>query len=137
MPTVPIDVAWRQIDNAFAYANYSSTTYSIKQVVDNAYQLVFNMGIFAADFWEWSKKAADDKTLPHLKVFFAATLREWRLLLRNEIGALYGNAHNATTHPDERYLQQDTVDAIANLATATASDRAAIAHLTATIERLT
>ena len=100
--------------------------------MDNVYQLVFNTGIFAADFREWNKKAADDKPLRLLKVFFAATLREWRLLLRNETGTLYSDAHNATAHLDNWYLQQVTVDAIANLATATASDRAA-----ATVERLT
>ena len=38
-PTVTIKVAWRQIDDAFAYSDDGSTTYSSKQVVDNAYQL--------------------------------------------------------------------------------------------------
>ena len=47
--TVPIEVAWRQIDDTVVYANAVSTPYSNKQVVDNAYQLVFNTGIFAAD----------------------------------------------------------------------------------------
>ena len=45
--------------------------------------------------------------------------------------------HNATARSDEGYIQQETVDTIANLATATASDRAAIAQLMATVERLT
>ena len=67
--TVLIEVARRQIDDAVAYANAGSTPYSIKQVTDNAYQLVFNMGIFAADFREWNQRASDNKTLPHLKVF--------------------------------------------------------------------
>ena len=34
-PTVPIEVAWRQIDDTVAYANAGSTTYSNRQVVDN------------------------------------------------------------------------------------------------------
>ena len=74
-PTVPIEVAWRQIDNAVAYANAVSAPYSSKQAMDNAYQLVFNTGIFAAHCREWNKKAADDKTLPNLKVFFASAHR--------------------------------------------------------------
>ena len=41
-PTVPIMVAWRQIDDAVAYSDAGSTPYSSKQVVDNAYQLMFN-----------------------------------------------------------------------------------------------
>ena len=81
-PTVPIEITWRKIDDAVAYAEAGSTPYSNKQVVDNAYQLVFNTGIFAADFWEWNKRAADEKKIPHLKVFFAAAHREWRLLIQ-------------------------------------------------------
>ena len=46
-------------------------------------------------------------------------------------------AHNTTTHLYNGYIQQEMVDDIANLATATASDRAAIAQLTSTVERLT
>ena len=45
-------------------------------------------------------------------------------------------AHNATANPDDGYLHQGTVDAIINLATATARDSVSIAQLTATIERL-
>ena len=65
--------------------------------------------------------------LPHLMVFFVAAHREWRVSLQNKTGTHYGALHNATAHPDNGYLQQETVDAIADLATATASDCAAIA----------
>ena len=68
---------------------------------------------------------------------FAATHREWHLSIQNKTGAPYGSVHNATEYPDGRYLQQETVDAIANLATATESDCAAIAQLTYTVEGLT
>ena len=51
-PTDPIKVVWRQISDAVAYVDSVFTPYSPKQVVYNAYQLVFNTGIFAADFWE-------------------------------------------------------------------------------------
>ena len=77
------------------------------------------------------------QTLPHLKVFFAAAHREQRLSLQNETGAPYGVAHNATTNPDDRSLQQEPVGAIVNLATTTAIDYASIAQLTSTVERLT
>ena len=35
-PSVPIEIAWRQINNAVAYADASSKLYSSKQVTDNA-----------------------------------------------------------------------------------------------------
>ena len=50
-PTDPIEVVWCHINDAVAYADANSTPYSPNQDVDNAYQLVFNTGIFAADFW--------------------------------------------------------------------------------------
>ena len=53
------------------------------------------------------------------------------------MGASYGTAHKATANLDDGYLQQETVDAISNLAKATASDRAAIVQLTGTAMRLT
>ena len=58
-------------------------------------------------------------------------------MLLNKTGTPYGAAHNATAHPDNSYQQQETVGVIANLATATASNCAAIAQFTATVERLT
>ena len=55
--------------------------------MDNAYQLLFTTGIFAADCLQCNKQAADDKTLPHIKVFFAAAHGEWLLSIQNETGA--------------------------------------------------
>ena len=136
MPSVPIKVAWQQIDYAVAYADAGSTPYSSNQVADNAYQLVFNTVIFTADCWEWNQRTANNKTLPDLKTFFAAAHRDWRLLLQNETGTPYVGAHNATARPEDGYLQQETVDAIANLAAATARDYVTITQLTATVERI-
>ena len=53
------------------------------------------------------------------------------------MGAPNRAAHNATANTDDRYLQKETVNAITNLATATASDRTATAQITANVARLT
>ena len=58
-------------------------------------------------------------------------------MIQNYMGASYGNAHNATTNPNDRNLQQETVDAIVNLEMATASNHIAIAKITAAVARLT
>ena len=63
--------------------------------------------------------------------------RDCCLSLQNEISTPYGAAYNATAHPDDGNLQQEMVDALANLSTAMASDSAAISQLAATMERLT
>ena len=51
-PTNPIEVVLRQIYNTVAYTNEGSLPYSNKHVIDNNYQLVFNTGVFAADYRE-------------------------------------------------------------------------------------
>ena len=48
-PTDLIDVIWRQIDDAVGYVDARSTPYLPKQVVDNAYHIFFNTGIFDVD----------------------------------------------------------------------------------------
>ena len=58
-------------------------------------------------------------------------------MILNKTGDPHGAAHNATANSDDGYLQKETVDAIANLELATASDRADITQLTSTVERLT
>ena len=65
-PTDPTKVVRKHIDEAVAYADSGSMSYSKKEVVDNTYQIVFYTGIFAADCREWDKRVADNKTLPHL-----------------------------------------------------------------------
>ena len=74
-PTDPIKVVWFQINDAVTYADSGSTPYFTNQVVDHVYQIVFNAGMVTADCQEWNKRVAVDKTIPHLKVFFAASHR--------------------------------------------------------------
>ena len=69
-------------------------------------------------------------------MFFAAAHKEGRLSIQSETGASYGDAHNSTAHPDNGYLQQDGVDTIANIATSTESDCAAIEQLMFMVKRL-
>ena len=97
-----IKFVWHQIDNTVPYTGTGSTPYSTKQVVDNAYKIFFDTGIFAADCQEWNKLMTGDKTLPHMEVLFVASHRAWGILFQNETGAPYGAAHNVTTNPDER-----------------------------------
>ena len=60
---------------------------------------------------------------------------EWRQEHVNTAGSKYSTAN--AVHHDAPEFEQRTIDAIANLATATASDRATVANLTATISELT
>ena len=72
----------------------------------------------------WKRQAPELNTWPGFKAFFTNAYQEWRESLVTTASAGFQSSNHT--------YQQDTVDAIANLATATASDRASVAALTAT-----
>ena len=106
------------------------TPYTPKRVVSFAYQLMFQTGLFLNYCKIWRRKDPADKTWTAFKIFFATSHQEWRESQVTTAGAFFQTANAAVYH-------QYTVKAIANLATAMASDRSAIAVLTATDSTLT
>ena len=104
--------------------------YTPEQVVAVTYQLVFQTCLFVEDCNIWCRKEPSDKTWTSFKVFFATPQQEWRELQVTTSGAGLQTANAAVYH-------QDTVEAIANLATAMDSDCAAVAALSATNSTLT
>ena len=130
-PNLPIENLFEQINDAVEYAAAGKTPYSNAQIETIAYQLVFNTGVFALDCKEWRKKLPGDKTWANFIIFFTERHMDWREEQLQTIGHGYQGQANAVSY------QQDTVDAIACLATATASDRQALANLTATNLALT
>ena len=77
------------------------------------------------------------KTWTGFKTFFATAHNEWRKSQSTTTGAEFHSANLLQEQDTTQLYQQETVDAIANLATATASDRAMVAILTATNSTLT
>jgi hypothetical protein len=132
----PIEVLYQQIEDAIEFAAAGQTPYSPAQVLNVAYQLVFRTGIFTDECKIWKRQPADYKTWPHFKVDFAVAYQEY-----NEALAITPRAagfHAETMAANALAAHQDnTIDAIANLATATAEDRRAVANLTDTNATLT
>jgi phage shock protein A len=84
----------------------------------------------------WNQKPAADKTWTHFKSHFAAAHRQNKQM-QGEIAANaeYHSANAAMTHNDDQ-MADATIGALANLATATASDRGVVAALTQANYRL-
>ena len=114
-----------QVENAVEIAAAGNSPYTPVQVVNAAFQLFFQTGLFADDCKAWKRKDAGNKTWPAFKTFFSKAHKEWRKSHATTAGTGYSSSSNAV-------YQHDTVDAIANLATATAHDRSAVALLTTT-----
>ena len=134
----PIETLFRQIENAIDYASAGNTPYTPAQVLAIAYQIVFQTGIFPDDCRDWKRQTAAHKTWPQFKIDFTRAHQEYResqVTTPGAAGFLATGEPSEYDAPDES--QQQTIDAIANLATATAADRSAVAALSGTVSELT
>ena len=77
------------------------------------------------------------KTWIGFKTFFATARKKWRESQSTTTGAEFHSANLLQEEDTNQLYQQETGNAIANLAIATASDRATLATLTATNSTLT
>jgi hypothetical protein len=127
----PIEVLFQQIEDAIEFASAGQAPYSPQQVLNIAYQLIFRTGLFADDCKVWKRQPADYKTWPQFKLDFSLAYQEYNETL--DLSPAAAGFH-AATKPDQH---DDTILAIANLATATAADRTAVANLTSTNATLT
>jgi hypothetical protein len=96
-----------------------------------AYTLVFNTGLLPDACRAWQSRAIAGKTWEQFKIDFATAHREFRLTNQTAHQSGFHSANMMIEHGREETMQ-DTVDAIAQLATATASYRGTVATLTAT-----
>jgi hypothetical protein len=104
-------------------------------IVSVAFTLVFYTGLFPDACRAWQARAIVDKTWLQFKIDFAVAHREFRLtnLTAQQSGFYSANLIIEQGHEDN---MQDTVDMIAQLATATASNRGRVATLTVTNAKL-
>ena len=117
--------------------------YSPKQIVTIAYTLVNALGIYSLDCKEWRRKLPTNKKWPNFKTHFALAFKEYRDDRTNAKSHGYANAaeiemvNRQVRHDTDddvlNEMQQDTTTALANLASATQTDRNAFATLTKTI----
>jgi hypothetical protein len=135
-PNLPIETFFQQIQDARAFAVAGGQPYGAAMIVNVAYTLVFNTGLFPDACRAWQSRAIAGKTWAQFKINFATAHREFRLT--NQTAQNYGfHSANMMIEQGRDDSIQDTVDAIAQLATATASDRGTVATLTTTNAKLT
>ena len=139
-PNQPIKSLFDQVENSLDYAASGNTPYSPAQVVTTAFHILFATGIFLDDFKTWKHKPDADKTWANFKTYFSLAHRKFRETRTTTAGSGFAAANSAETllsyHTNATY-QQETVEAIANLASANTHDRESVATLTATVATLT
>jgi hypothetical protein len=134
-PNLPIETLFQQIQDARAFAVAGGQPYGAAMIVNLAYTLIFNTGLFPDACRAWQSRAIAGKSWAQFKLDFATAHREFRLTNHT--------AHQSGFHSANMMIEQgrydsiqDTIDSIAQLATATASDRGTVATLTTTNAKL-
>jgi hypothetical protein len=134
-PNQPIETRFQQIQDAWSFVVAGGQPYGAAMIVNVAYILVFNTGLFPDACRAWQSRAIAGKAWAQFKLDFATAHREFRLTNQTaqQSGFHSANMMIEQVHKD---TMQDTVDAIAQLATATASDRGTVDTLTTTNAKL-
>jgi hypothetical protein len=134
-PNQPIETLLQQIQDARAFAVAGGHPYGADMIVNVAYTLAFNTGLFPDACRAWQSREIVGKTWAQFKIDFATAHREFRLTNQTAQQSGFHSA-NMMIEQGRNDSMQGTVDAIAQLATATASDRGSGATLTTTNAKL-
>jgi hypothetical protein len=134
-PNQPIETLFQQIQDARAFAVTGGQPYGNAMIINVAYTLVFNTGLFPDACQAWQSRAISGKTWAQFKIDFATAHLEFRLTNQTaqQSGVHSSNMMIEQTRDDS---MQETAEAIAQLATAMASHRGTVATLTTTNAKL-
>jgi hypothetical protein len=109
--------------------------YGAATIINVAYTLVFNTGLYPDTCHAWQSRALAAKTWAQFEIDFSTAHREFRLTNQT---AQQSGFHSANMMIEQRRdgSMQETAEAIAQLATATAADRGTVVMLTTTNAKL-
>ena len=78
-PNQPFEVLIDQIEEAVDFADAGGQPYTAQQIINNAYTIVFQTGMFFDDCKTWRAKPDADKTWQNFKTHFGEAQRQLRL----------------------------------------------------------
>jgi hypothetical protein len=128
-PNQPIETLFQQIQDARAFAVAGGQPYGAAMIINVAYTLVFNTGLFPDACRAWQSRAIEAQTWAQFKIDFSTAHREFRLTNQTAQKSGFHSANIMIEQGRDESIQE-TAEAIAQLATATASYRGTVATLT-------
>jgi hypothetical protein len=130
-----IETLFQQIQDAQDFGVAGGQPYGNAMIINVAYRLIFNTVLFPDACRAWQSRAIAGKTWAQFKIDFATAHREFRLTNQTAQQSGFHTA-NMMIEQGRDESMQDTAEAIAQLATATASYRGTVATLTTTNAKL-
>lgn len=136
-PNLPFKNLIDQVEDAIEHAAAGAAPCAPEQIVNAACTLEFDTGVFADDCKEWRMKEPGEKTWDDFKIFFTKAhqdLQDSQVTAR----ALGHQANNVSEQHFNAAIahEAETLEALANLAAASAADKSVITTLTSTSAEL-
>ena len=101
-PTTPFEMLIDQIESCQEFAQDGNQPYSSRQILTQAYNLVFKTGMFFDDCKEWNRKPPQEKTWTNFKTHSLNAQEQVRMRQTTKQTGYYGQAlnhHLPTTMP--------------------------------------
>ena len=138
-PNNSIEMLIDQIEECVEFPNDRNLSLTAAQILNTAYNLVFNMQSFFEDCKKWNACPSNKTMRDNFKAQFLQAQNELQLQQQTAQTSGYMGANAAHTHiPCDAFQHyQDAADALANLATATMANRKAFENLSNTVANLT
>jgi hypothetical protein len=127
-PQQPVKSLFKKIQYCADYSEAASVLIGHPQQINVGYATIFATGHFMSACRRWNEKPNVEKTWAQFKTHFSTAHRQHKQL-QGEYAATSG-------YQTEDQMAEETIGALANLATATVADRGVVATLTEANARL-
>jgi hypothetical protein len=135
-PQQPVESLLKQIQDFANYSEAAGVLVGHPQQINVGYAKIFATGHFMSACRRWNEIHTIEKTWTQFKSHFTAAHRQHKQMQGESAAtAGYHSANAAVTHNEDQ-MDEATIGALANLATATAADRGVVAALTQANARL-
>jgi hypothetical protein len=135
-PQQPVEYLFKQIQDCADYSEAGGVLIGHPKQINVGYAKIFATGHFMSACHRWNKRHAIKKTWTQFKSHFASAHRQHKQM-QGESAATAGYHYaNAAVGHTEDQMDESTIGALTNLATATAADRGVVAALTQANARL-
>jgi hypothetical protein len=135
-PQQPVESFFKQIQDFADYSAAGGFLIGHPQQINVGYAKIFAAGHFMSACRRWNKKHVIEKTWTQFKSHFAAAHRQHKQMQGESTATAGYHSANAAVGQTEDQMDEATIGALANLATATAADRGMVAALTQANARL-
>jgi hypothetical protein len=135
-PHQPVETLFKQIQDCADYLEAGGVLIDHPHQINVGYAKIFATGNFMRDCRRWNQKPSAEKTWTHFKSHFAAAHRQHKRMQGQSAATSGCHSANAAMTQNEDKMDEATIGALANMATATAADRGVVAALTQAISRL-